>query len=204
MQARLGRDAIVRATLELIEEDGVDAVTMRAVGARLGCEAMSLYRHVANKADLLRLVGEAVIAEIRVPRAAAGWDGALRALLRDLRRVALKYPAAFGLVSQGAVTAVSAPALQAGMEALTGGGLSEDEAAQALCLCLTYATGAISNELAANRLGGPLARSDDPHADFSDAPLAAHFLEVMARTNYKREFEAGIDVLLRGLKPARA
>ncbi|MCV7099381.1 TetR/AcrR family transcriptional regulator C-terminal domain-containing protein [Mycobacterium palustre] len=203
MQARLGRDAIVKATLELIEEDGIDAVTMRAVGARLGCEAMSLYRHVANKADLLRLVGEAVIAEVRVPKTAARWDGTLRAILRDLRRVALKYPEAFSLVSQGPVTAVSATAVQAGMEALTEGGLSPDEAARALCVCLTYATGAINNELAANRLGGPLARAD-ADADFSGAPLAAHFLGVMAKTDYAREFEAGLDVVLRGLNPARA
>ena len=45
----------------------MDAVSMRAVAGRLDCEAMSLYRHVSDKAHLLELVGQRIAQEIRVP-----------------------------------------------------------------------------------------------------------------------------------------
>src|SRR5689334_14411240 len=98
---RLSRDAIVEAALALVDEQGLEALSMRAVGSRLGCEAMSIYRHVSDKAHLLRLIGDAVAGEIRLPSPeATDWQQTLRELLRELRRVALRHPGAFALVSE--------------------------------------------------------------------------------------------------------
>ena len=49
----LSRDRILAAAVELADEEGVDAVSMRKLAASLGFEAMSLYNHVANKDDLI-------------------------------------------------------------------------------------------------------------------------------------------------------
>ena len=49
----LNRDRILAAAVEIADERGVGAVTMREVASRLGVEAMSLYNHVANKDDIL-------------------------------------------------------------------------------------------------------------------------------------------------------
>src|SRR5438132_725387 len=63
----LSRDRILRAALELADEGGIDAVTMRKLGQVLGFEAMSLYNHVANKDDLLRGIVELVLDETDPP-----------------------------------------------------------------------------------------------------------------------------------------
>jgi AcrR family transcriptional regulator len=74
----LSRERILRAALELADERGVEAVTMRKLAQGLGFEAMSLYNHVANKDDLLDGMLELVLAEIEHPAAGATWDAAIR------------------------------------------------------------------------------------------------------------------------------
>src|SRR5262245_47111027 len=51
--ARLSRDQVLRAALEIADADGIEAVTMGRIAAAVGAEPMSLYRHVKNKEDLL-------------------------------------------------------------------------------------------------------------------------------------------------------
>jgi TetR/AcrR family transcriptional regulator, tetracycline repressor protein len=202
---RLSRDAIVASTLALMDEHGVDGVSMRAVAARLDCEAMSLYRHVSDKAHLLELVGQRIVQEIRVPDPDQGpWADALCELLRELRRVALEHPAAFQLISRGPISALGPAPLEAGMRALARSGLDDQSAASTLCVLLAYTTGAIANELAANALGGPLARaSDGTDERWDDAPHARSFLATMEQTSYEAEFDAGLRLVVHGLDKPR-
>ena len=74
----LSRERILRAALELVDEAGLDALTMRKLGQRLGFEAMSLYNHVQNKKDLLDGMLELVLAETEAPGADGTWDEAIR------------------------------------------------------------------------------------------------------------------------------
>jgi AcrR family transcriptional regulator len=74
----LSRERILGAALELADEAGVEALTMRRLGDELGFEAMSLYRHVANKDDLLDGMLDLVLAEWRLPDAAGDWAEAIR------------------------------------------------------------------------------------------------------------------------------
>lgn len=55
----LSRERIVAAALELIDEGGMAALTMRALGQRLGVEAMALYHYFPSKQALLEAIGEA-------------------------------------------------------------------------------------------------------------------------------------------------
>ena len=61
-QRPLDRDTILRGAVELVEREGLDALTMRRLGAALGCEAMSIYYYVASKDALLDGVVEIVVA----------------------------------------------------------------------------------------------------------------------------------------------
>jgi AcrR family transcriptional regulator len=63
----LTRRRIVEAALRLVDEDGLEALTMRRLGTELGFEAMPLYRHFPNKAALLDYLIEAVWAEMELP-----------------------------------------------------------------------------------------------------------------------------------------
>jgi AcrR family transcriptional regulator len=74
----LTRDRILGSALALADESGIESLTMRKLGHRLGFEAMSLYNHVANKDDLLDGVLDLVLAESAPPSPIDGWDIAIR------------------------------------------------------------------------------------------------------------------------------
>ena len=100
----LSPDLIARATLSLIDEEGVGAASMRAIASRLGVEAMSLYKHVETRDALLDAVVELIVAELDqdpevVSTAEAGWRDYLERLARGVRRYALAHPHAFPLVT---------------------------------------------------------------------------------------------------------
>src|SRR6185295_15334822 len=78
-RAPLTRDRVLHAALELADEGGTTALTMQRIGRRLGVEAMSLYRHVRNKDDILDGIVDLVFAEIELPAARSTWRTVLRA-----------------------------------------------------------------------------------------------------------------------------
>jgi AcrR family transcriptional regulator len=74
----LSRDRILRTALALADAHGVEVLTMRRLGDELGFEAMSLYRHVANKHDLLNGLLDLVWAETEPPAPDGPWAAAVR------------------------------------------------------------------------------------------------------------------------------
>ena len=61
----LSQETIVRAALELLNRDGIENLTMRALAAFLDTKAASLYRHIKDKKDIYILIVDTVIAEIK-------------------------------------------------------------------------------------------------------------------------------------------
>ena len=75
----LSRDRILRAAVDLADRDGFEGCTMRKLGAQLGVEAMSLYRHVTSKEDLLSGLVDLVFAEVEVDEpGTTEWRTAIR------------------------------------------------------------------------------------------------------------------------------
>ena len=75
----------MRAAVALADEAGLEALSMRKLGQRLGVEAMSLYNHVANKDDLLDGMIDVVFSEIDLPASDAGWRTAMRQRAASVR-----------------------------------------------------------------------------------------------------------------------
>jgi AcrR family transcriptional regulator len=98
--ARLDRDTVLRAGLDLADEGGLEAVTLRAVAERLDVTPMALYRHVAGKTDLLDGMADLLYAELAVPKPGSDWWEELAALARSTRRVLLAHPAAATLFAR--------------------------------------------------------------------------------------------------------
>jgi AcrR family transcriptional regulator len=88
----LSRDRILRAALELADELGIDELSMRKLGQRLGFEAMSLYNHVANKDDVLDGMLELVLAETDAPSPDGAWDEAIRASALSVHAALRRHP----------------------------------------------------------------------------------------------------------------
>ncbi|MFF4773371.1 TetR/AcrR family transcriptional regulator [Microtetraspora fusca] len=93
----LSRDQIVRAALELLDEEGLNALSMRKLGARLGAGATSLYWHVANKDELLELALDDVYREVLTP-VGASWRETAGAVAWGLRGTVLAHPWCVGLI----------------------------------------------------------------------------------------------------------
>ncbi|MEU7001456.1 GntR family transcriptional regulator [Nonomuraea sp. NPDC046570] len=74
----LERDRVVRVAMEIADADGLAALSMRAVAAKLGVATMALYRHLEAKAELTQLIADAAFAEIDYPEPPPGWRSHLR------------------------------------------------------------------------------------------------------------------------------
>ena len=74
----LSRDRILHAALTLVDEGGIELLTMRKLGQELGFEAMSLYNHVANKDEVLDGILDLVLGESEPPSLIGDWDAAIR------------------------------------------------------------------------------------------------------------------------------
>src|SRR5215218_6426267 len=88
----LTRDRVLRAAVALAESNGIEALTMRRLGQELGVEAMSLYKHVANKEDLLDGMVDLVFAEIEVPAPASDWRAAMHRRATSVRGALTRHP----------------------------------------------------------------------------------------------------------------
>jgi AcrR family transcriptional regulator len=93
----LNRERILAAALELVDEQGIEALSMRKLGQSLGYEAMSLYNHVANKDDLLDGILDLVLAEMEPPDPAGGLP-AIRASSLSAHEALRKHPWAASLL----------------------------------------------------------------------------------------------------------
>lgn len=105
-QPLLSRAIIARAALELLNEEGPQALKMRALAERLGVRGASLYHHVASKEDLLDAASELINEEIDLrPLQDPQWRNGLAEYARGYRRVYLRHPNVIALVARRRVEA---------------------------------------------------------------------------------------------------
>lgn len=91
-RAPLSRAAIVDSAIELADQDGVAALTMRNLAGRLGYKVMALYNHVDNKDQLLCLMVDAVAAEVDEASADVDAIAAVRAMAMSTRAALVRHP----------------------------------------------------------------------------------------------------------------
>ncbi|WP_449064393.1 TetR/AcrR family transcriptional regulator C-terminal domain-containing protein [Planomonospora algeriensis] len=146
----LSREQIVRAAMELLDAEGVDALSMRRLGARLGSGATSIYWHVAHKDELLELVMDEVYGEVPLPDPeVVGWQDAVTVFAYGLREALFKHPWAISLISTrpalGPNAIRRAAFMATAFERAGFTGLEPDYASAAL---LSYVLGATAPEIA--------------------------------------------------------
>jgi AcrR family transcriptional regulator len=94
----LTRDRILETALALVDEHGIEALSMRKLGRALGFEAMSLYNHVENKDDVVNGIVDLVLAEGQPPAPDGDWDHAVRASALSVHQAFKTHPWACQLV----------------------------------------------------------------------------------------------------------
>lgn len=91
-RVRLSRDIVLQAALRLVDQEGLEALTMRRLGQELDCDPMALYRYATNRAELLDGVAELVVSELVIPADAPDWQAQLRRTAHEFRQLALAHP----------------------------------------------------------------------------------------------------------------
>ncbi len=88
----LTRERVLRTAVQLADESGIEALSMRKLAQALDVVPMALYRHVANKDELLDALVDVVIGEIDPPLEGADWKTALRMRILSARQALLRHP----------------------------------------------------------------------------------------------------------------
>lgn len=91
-RAPLTRDRVLSTAVALADQEGIEALSMRKLAQALEVVPMALYRHVANKDELLDALVDVIIGEIDPPLQEADWKTALRARILSGRRALLRHP----------------------------------------------------------------------------------------------------------------
>ena len=139
---------MLATALALADKHGLDGLTMGAVAGRLGVTPMALYRHVANKADLLDGVVELLLTEFPPPPPRLPWSERLSTLAGNIRASARRHPSVFPLLLQRPATTAEARRTREGVyEALGDAGVPADRVAQVERLVSTAILGFAVSEV---------------------------------------------------------
>jgi AcrR family transcriptional regulator len=88
----LSKERVLHAAVALADDAGIDSVSMRGLAQELGVVPMALYKHVANKDELLDGMVDLVIDEIEPADPALDWRSAVRQRILSARRAVLRHP----------------------------------------------------------------------------------------------------------------
>jgi AcrR family transcriptional regulator len=97
-RSRLSRERVLLAAMAHADKGGLEAVTMRKLAEELGVAPMALYRHVANRDDLVDGIVDIVFSEFELPAAGADWKTAMRERAISVRDAMLRHRWAIGLM----------------------------------------------------------------------------------------------------------
>ncbi|MFD0890472.1 TetR/AcrR family transcriptional regulator C-terminal domain-containing protein [Streptosporangium algeriense] len=202
---------IARTSLRLLNEVGLDGLTMRLVARELGVQAPALYWHVKNKQELLDVMTGIVLAEsaegLELPGRETPWDEWLADRLRLLRRAMLRYRDGARMM---AGTHVTDPAIfrmtELALRTLGEAGFTLDVAARAFPTLLHYTIGFTIEEqartgLAYGEAGNPYQEGRlAPTLDPERFPLTARALGSLFDADGDAGFEYGLRIILDGMR----
>jgi len=217
----LDRRRVLGAAIEFIDRHGLEALTMRRLGAHLGVEAMALYRYVAGRDQLLDGVVETVIDELYgdpdVHLAAShGWQDYLQRLAHGVRRIALAHPEVFPLVASRPPAApwVRPPLrslrwVESFLTALIGSGFTEAAAVTAYRAYSSFLLGHLLLEV--SQKGVRISTEDRPDGvpevaaatDLSEYPTVVRLEPLLSLDESAAEFEEALEDLLERLEVVR-
>jgi AcrR family transcriptional regulator len=209
----LSRDRILRAALDLADRDGFEACTMRRLGAQLGVEAMSLYRYVASKEDLLSGLVDLVFGEIELDEpGATGWRTAMRDRARSQRAAMRRHPWAIGHMEGRMQPGPASLRVHDGtLGILREAGFPFRAAVRANSVLDAYVYGfALQERDLPARAGGATAevmREQARHVpDMADYPYLVEAMGEFAGAGYDfdAEFASGLELILDGIERLRS
>jgi AcrR family transcriptional regulator len=205
----LSRDQVLRAAIRLADEGGLESVSMRKLGQALRVEAMSLYKHVANKEDILDGIADLVMGDFEVPTRDVDWKTAVRRGAISAHQILLGHPWASSLIES---RLNAGPArlryLDGVIGVLSAAGFTMPMVIQAVMALDSHTYGFVLQELAwpfdvenAPEVAATFARGL-PGGDYPNLVSMAEMVTT-APGGVPVDFEFGLDLILDGLERLR-
>ena len=193
----LTRERVLAEALRLVDSEGLDALSMRRLGDRLGVEAMTLYYHVGSKEALLDGLVEALLADVRSD--VHDWRAAAAEIARAFRASAIRHPEIMRLFATRRLRAPAwARATESMLAAFVRGEFSRKEAVHAYRLLSAYMTGYVLGEL--RLVGAPTLRAYLRQLDAAEFPFLHDLAPELRGIERDTEYELGLELLLDGLE----
>ncbi|WP_436762929.1 TetR/AcrR family transcriptional regulator C-terminal domain-containing protein [Streptosporangium sp. V21-05] len=198
---KLERDRIVTAALALLDEVGLDKLTLRRLAAELDVQAPALYWHFTGKQALLDEMADALSREIPLRPLADGqpWQDWLADRMRDQRRVLNSHRDAARLFTGARPGLNTLPVLQSALESLERAGFSPREALRGLFTLSNYVSGFVLEEQA-NPPQDARENLETAHRWLAGYP---HLLAVFMESGHPQSedtFEHGLSLILEGMR----
>ncbi|MFJ4039459.1 TetR/AcrR family transcriptional regulator C-terminal domain-containing protein [Microbacterium sp. NPDC090007] len=214
---RLNRDVILEAALSLIDERGLNDLSMRQLGRALGVEAMSLYRYVNGREDLLEGVVDLLMRGLTGALAVAEdnhWQQYLQVAAHEVRRIAVEHPQAFPLVATRHPAAPwlrpplrSVEVVERFLGAMIGFGFDEEQAVAAYRSFSSFLLGNLLLESAVRGAdtspegepldeGGADIPQGDAERDLAATPHVRRLRGLLSEDRSEDEFEEALESLL--------
>ena len=205
---RLSRDDVIRGALAYIDEYGIQALTMRRLGASLGVEAMALYRHVDGRDELVDAVVHEVVDDLfndtLMTAEPNSWEAYFQQVANALRNLALDHPKVFPLVT---AHPPEAPWLRPPLRSLRwvdhflaslrGFGFSDAAAVDAYKAVTSFLLGALLLQVAAAGVTiSPEEPSMGEEGSLDPYPTLKGMEGKLAEDHSQREFDDGLDDLI--------
>jgi AcrR family transcriptional regulator len=208
---RLNRERVLQAAVALADEAGLDGFSMRGLAQELGVVPMALYKHVANKEELLDGMVDIVFGEIEAPAADGDWRSGLRRRATSARDVLKRHAWAIGRMESRHPGPANLRHHNAVMGCLREAGFSFEMAIHAYSVQDAYIYGFALQErdlgLATPQSAGEAAqRRAETVGTVNDYPYLAEVVAKLPETGYDTalEFMWGLDLILDGLDRLRA
>lgn len=214
---RLTRESIVASALELIDRNGLNGLSMRNLGKELRVEAMSLYRYVNGREDLLEGIVDLLMSGLTDALSEATgdqWQRFLQVTAHEVRRIAVEHPKAFPLIATRHPAAPwlrpplrSIEVVEIFLATLIGFGFTDDQAVGAYRSFSSFLLGNLLLESAVR--GGETSPADEPldegaadipqgdgTTSLAGSPNVQRLRGMLSENHAEDEFEESLEALL--------
>ncbi|TWP53261.1 TetR family transcriptional regulator [Lentzea tibetensis] len=199
----LSRELIVRKAVEMLDEHGLGALSMRKLAAQLGAAPMSLYWHVPTKDALLELALDHPFSELEPVDEGVTWDVAARGLMHSMRMIALRHPWWVKLVGSYMTVGPNAVAMADGMlKVMRDAGMSVVEASRSSSALSSFVIGFVGAEVNFNA-NGAVDQIDVSKLHSLYAEKFPYYAETMAEAelwSVDKQFDFGLECVVAGIR----
>jgi TetR/AcrR family tetracycline transcriptional repressor len=214
---KLSRELIVETALAQIDRSGTQGLSMRSLAQELGVEAMSLYRYVHGKEDLLEGIVATLMGDLtaRLDEAQGEhWQAFLQTVAHEVRRIATDHPKAFPLVATRHPAAPwlrpplrSVEVVDRFLTALTGNGFTDPQAVNAYRAFSSFLLGQLLLQSVVRGAeagpaeepldeGGAAIPEGDGNMSLDSAPEVQRLRALLSEDRSDEEFEVSLEALL--------